>query len=257
MADQGIATRCRFAQLDVKEVGDWKHHGREFVLGGFVFAPEGCVNHHTAGAAKRAGALTPSLRIVTEGRSDLPGPLCNVYQGYDDVVPAKTGKKGKVYVVAAGVANHAGLPDAGTIRGMTGNSSAYGLEIEHPGTSPIGMKRAMVAARIHGALLWRPNGADLAPSDQVVQHHEWAPTRKIDLGSNMHDAAHGDPTANGFRKMVDDVLDELNGVNRWRIEYEAKDGTRKRATVRDLADWVGEHDGIVKRGRFVSVPKKD
>lgn len=257
MADTGIATRLRFAQLAVKEIGGWKTRGREFALGGFSFAPEGDVNHHTAGPAKKASAKTPSLKIVTEGRSDLPGPLCNVYQGYDDILPKSSDKMGRVYVVAAGVCNHAGLPDGGSIRGMTGNSSAYGLEIEHTGTSPLSMKRALIAARVHGALLWRPNGADLAGADQVVQHWEWAPSRKVDLGSNMHDAAHGEPTANQFRKMVDDVLDELNGVNRWRIEYEAKDGSRKRATVRALDEWVADHPKAVSRGKFIATPKRD
>lgn len=248
MADRGIATRLRFAGVPTKEVAGWKERGREFVLGGFVFAPEGSVNHHTAGPPKSSGSMTPSLGIIIEGRSDLPGPLANVYQSFEDVA----------HVVAAGVCNHAGLPDVSPFGGwMTGNSSAYGLEVEHPGTTKLPMKRAVVAARIHAALLWRPNGADLAPASHVAQHFEIAPSRKVDLGTNMHDAAHGDPTANAFRKMVDDELARLNGVNRWRIEYEAKDGSRKKATVRALDEWVAEHQRAVSRGRFVAVPRKD
>ena len=108
MPDVKIATRLRAAGLTVREVAGWKTRGRDFAGVSPPFAPKGCVNHHTAGPPKVSGSLTPSLRIVIEGRSDLPGPLCNVYLGYDNVA----------YVVAAGVANHAGLPDGGSCRGM-------------------------------------------------------------------------------------------------------------------------------------------
>lgn len=207
MGDTGIADRLRAEGLTVKEVAGWKTRGRDFAGMAPAFNPKGCVNHHTAGPANRVGARTPSLGVVIGGRSDLPGPLCNVYLGYDRVV----------YVVASGVANHAGLPDGGVCRGMTGNSSAYGLEIEHPGTFPLPSDMVKIAARIHAALL-RGHGL---PASQVVQHHEWAPSRKIDLATNMHGAGAPAPSADGFRAMI---ANELKPAARWQYQLRDKDG---------------------------------
>nr|WP_225957984.1 N-acetylmuramoyl-L-alanine amidase [Amycolatopsis lexingtonensis] len=58
---------------------------------------EGVVGHHTATADSAPGDY-PSLDIVTNGRADLAGPLCNL----------GLGRGGTVYVVAAGCAYHAG-----------------------------------------------------------------------------------------------------------------------------------------------------
>ena len=240
MPDTGIATRLRAAGLTVREVAGWKTRGRDFAGVSPAFNPKGSVNHHTAGPPKSAGALTPSLRIVTEGRSDLPGPLCNVYLGFDNVA----------YVVAAGVANHAGLPDGGSCRGMTGNSQAYGLEVEHPGTSPLGTVRVALAARIHAALLWHQG---ILPS-QVVQHWEWAPSRKVDLGTNMHPDTQ--PTAGEFRGMVARELKKLETVTAWRLSY--LNGKRERVPGRtkDIAAWVKAHPGAFQRGKVHFEPDR-
>jgi N-acetyl-anhydromuramyl-L-alanine amidase AmpD len=65
----------------------------------------------------------PSLRIVTEGRSDLPGPLAQLCLGRD----------GTWFVVAAGRANHAGV---GEWQGLTnGNASFIGVEAENTGVA--------------------------------------------------------------------------------------------------------------------------
>src|SRR5262245_22934410 len=82
VADLGIATRLRKAGLNVREVKGWEHRGRDFAGVSPAFAPLGSVNHHTAGPPKSVGNLTPSLGIIINGRSDLPGPLANVYLGY-------------------------------------------------------------------------------------------------------------------------------------------------------------------------------
>jgi N-acetylmuramoyl-L-alanine amidase-like protein len=175
--DLGLATRLRAAGLTVREVKGWKTRGDT------VFHPKGAVTHHTAGAAAAPGRRAPSLGIVINGRKDLSGPLCNVYQDYDDVV----------YVVAAGRANHAGLPDGGVFKGMRGNSDAWGLEIEHPGTFPLTSKRIEVAARIQAAVIKGTAGPSM-----VVTHKEWAPSRKIDPATNFD--------ANAFRHLVSNAL---------------------------------------------------
>lgn len=201
-----IAAWLRAEGLDVVEVPGWRTRGRDFAGVAPVLNAKGAVNHHTAGPPDAAGRKTPSLGICVNGRSDLPGPLCNVYLGFDR----------KVYVVAAGTANHAGRPDGGVCRGMRGNSDAYGLEIEHPGTFPLPPDMVKIAAKIHAALA-RGKGYK---AGQVVQHHEWAPSRKIDLATNMHGINPG-PSANSFRSMIEQ---EMAPPPRWRYELINKEG---------------------------------
>jgi hypothetical protein len=170
--DQGIANRLRSAGVRVIECAGWQTHGSS------SFGPGGSVNHHTAGSANGA---TPSLNTCINGRSDLPGPLCNVMQSREpdgnDIA----------YVIAAGRANHAG---EGGWKGLSGNSSVYGLEIEHTGTSPLPQGRQQIAARIQAAMFTG------SPS-MVCQHYEWAPSRKIDAAQGVDAAA--------FRNLVADA----------------------------------------------------
>jgi len=171
--DTGIANRLRDAGLRVIEVAGWT------TAGSSDFHPGGSVNHHTAGGASGA---TPSLSTCIYGRSDLPGPLCNVYQSRE----SGTGKD-IAYVVAAGRANHAG---EGGWKGLSGNASVYGLEIEHTGVDPLPMHRQEIAARIHAAMFG-------GSSSMVCQHREWT-SRKIDAADGVD--------ANGFRQLVEDAL---------------------------------------------------
>jgi hypothetical protein len=153
--DTGIADRLRAWGLDVWEVDGWRSRG------GSTFRPRGSVDHHTAGPAS---GNAPSLGICTNGRSGLPGPLCNVL----------VGRNLACYVIAAGTANHAG---AGGWSGLSGNSSVYGVERENVGTQaePWTPEQTIHAARVHAALAdgrW--------DADKVCLHKEWAPGRKVD-----------------------------------------------------------------------------
>ena len=104
------------AGLKVAEVPGWLNRGA-----GDVGPVKGVICHHTAGAA---GGNMPSLRVITDGRSDLPGPLSQLALGRD----------GTFFVVAAGRANHAGR---GEWQGVTsGNTSFIGIEAENTGTEP-------------------------------------------------------------------------------------------------------------------------
>lgn len=163
--DLGIANRLRAVGLTVIEVDGWQTRGS------YTFEPRGSVNHHTAGPLN---GDHPSLGICINGRSGLPGPLCNVFQARSNVI----------YVVAAGRANHAGI---GGVRGLSGNSSVYGLEVENTGynhNDPWSEGALLTMAQVHRAL-----GVD---PELVVQHHEWT-TRKID--------AH-DVDGNWFRDLI-------------------------------------------------------
>ena len=154
--DLGIADRLRAKGLTVVEVNGWRTRGSD------AFNPRGSVDHHTAGP--RRGSA-PSLNTVVVGRPDLPGPLCNVLVGRDNVC----------YVVAAGRANHAG---AGGWRGLSGNASVFGVERENvgDGSEPWTLQQYDVAAKVHAALLeGHGRGWEL-----VCEHKEWAPSRKVD-----------------------------------------------------------------------------
>lgn len=153
--DTGIADRLRRRGLHVVEIAGWQTRGSS------SFYPRGSVDHHTAGGR---GGLAPSLNICINGRAGLSGPLCNILIGRDNTV----------YVIAAGRANHAGL---GGWRGLSGNSSVYGVERENVGTAaePWREDQTDTAAKVHAALIEGRAGAEM-----VCEHKEWAPSRKID-----------------------------------------------------------------------------
>lgn len=104
---------ARMTGYPVVLVAGWETRGH-----GLFRAVElvGC--HHTADGPGEY----PSLRVVRDGRSDLPGPLCNF----------GLGRSGTIYVVASGVAWHAG---ASRWAGFTDlNDESLGIEAESRGT---------------------------------------------------------------------------------------------------------------------------
>lgn len=234
--DIGIATRLRSAGLQVREVDGWKTRGRPG-----TFSPKGGVNHHTAGHPSTVSPV-PSLGIVINGRSDLIGPLANVLFGFDKIF----------YVVAAGICNHAGLPDNGSIKGMTGNSSAYGIEVEHDGTHALEAGRVKLLATAWAAIFRGPG----IPASQLVQHWEWAPSRKIDLATNMHGLDKPSPTANAFRQMVAAEIKRLNQVTAWTVSFKNQKGERVESSTGDLSAWHKQHPGADQRGKVISTPKR-
>lgn len=156
--DRSIPTRLKDYGLKVVEIAGWQTRGSS------SFHPQGSVTHHTVGS-KNGNA--PSLAVVVYGRSGLPGPLANVLQARDNTI----------YVVAAGRANHAGQ---GSWRGLSGNSSVFGNEVENTGynTGPSGEPwqedQIDTMARVAAAMADGRWGAEMS-----CFHKEWTP-RKID-----------------------------------------------------------------------------
>ena len=163
--DLDLKRRLELAGLTVTEVDGWRTRGKD------DFHPKGSVHHHTGGGVK---GVQPSLGICINGRSDLPGPLCNVHGPREETL--------RVNLVAAGKANHAGK---GGFRGLAGNSTVWGLEEEHSGgpNEPVTEFRIDRMARVHAAFLF-----GTADASWVCQHREWAPNRKVDFTAHWIDA---------------------------------------------------------------------
>lgn len=129
--------------------------------GSSAFDPHWQVFHHTASPA---GSDHPALGICTNGRSDLPGPLCNIL----------VARNGDCYYVASGRANHAGAgryPD-----GSTGNSRSIGWECENNGIGEGWPAHQLdVIARGQAAVCRHLGGG----ADRVIYHREYT-SRKID-----------------------------------------------------------------------------
>jgi peptidoglycan hydrolase-like protein with peptidoglycan-binding domain len=106
-----FADVVRSVGLRVNEVPGWRTRGSP------SFEPRIVMAHGTVGA--RTGNM-PTLQILIDGRSDLPGPLSQLGLARD----------GTVYVIAAGRANHAGK---GRWAGTEGNTRAIGIEAESSG----------------------------------------------------------------------------------------------------------------------------
>jgi len=164
------------AGLKVAEQPDWKSRGRR-EMGEL----KGVIVHHTAGPSH---GNMPSLGLVTNGRPDLAGPLAQLGLGRD----------GTFYVVAAGLANHAG---PGVWQGVTtGNSNFLGIEAENMGVAADPWPEAQLDALARGvaAIL----GHIGAPSIMCCGHKEYAqpPGRKIDPTFDM----------TLFRRRIDAVM---------------------------------------------------
>lgn len=101
------------AGLKVATIDGWE------LRGGEMGTVRGVICHHTANP--RRDLNMPSLRVLRDGRSDLPGPLAQLGLGRD----------GTYYVIAAGRCNHAG---AGLWNGVSrGNTHFIGIEAENSG----------------------------------------------------------------------------------------------------------------------------
>lgn len=145
--------------LEHELVRGWQTRGLDFPA-----TPSVVIWHHTA-TPRTAPGDYPSLRVVRDGRSDLPGPLSQV----------GLGRSGKVYVVAAGKANHAGR---GRWRNVELSSRTVGIEAESPGdgswTPAQRWVYPLLAAALHDGLN--------SPATLSCGHWEWAlpAGRKVD-----------------------------------------------------------------------------
>lgn len=112
----GILARTGYP---VVEVAGWRTRGFN---GRSLAAVRGIVPHHTATPWTRPGDY-PSLALVRDGRTGVPGPLAQL----------GLGRSGTWYVIAAGWANHAGVVQP-SLEATHANAYALGIEAEAAGT---------------------------------------------------------------------------------------------------------------------------
>lgn len=140
------------AGLKIAEQPGWADRGI-----GDVGPIKGIICHHTGGGPR---GNMPSLGVITNGRSDLRGPLAQLGLGRD----------GTYYIIAAGRAQHAGRGVWGGV--STGNSNFLGIEAENTGRPDDIWPDVQMEAYARGvAAILRKIGAD---ESMCCGHKEYA-----------------------------------------------------------------------------------
>lgn len=221
-----LPARLRAAGLTVVEIDGWRQRGRPASTGGF--APVGVLHHHTGGPSN--GGRPYAAGILTNGRSDLPGPLCHL----------STDQAGTVYVVAAGRANHAGdAKAAGTVAAGDGNTLYVGVENQNLGTE--GWTKLQYAAMVTlTAVLLKWLGSSVGT---VHAHYETSVTGKWDPGDPYGVPYGGHRVLNmaGFRKDVEAVM----------VVQPKHSGVSKARRLLDKALRVARRNGKTARARRI------
>lgn len=160
----------RGAGLKVREVPGWRGRGRPAYTGGFD--PVGVLCHHTA--TGKGSSDADVVDLLVRGRSDLPGPLCQLGLSRD----------GTVWVVADGRANHAGTARAsGSVASGDGNALYVGVEAFNDGRGEPWPKVQKDAYALLCAVLCREvTGSSVRT---VRGHKETSVTGKVDPTFDM------------------------------------------------------------------------
>lgn len=157
----------RAAGLTVRTSPGWEKRGRPG-----AFNPVGVLCHHTA--THKTSSDQAVINLLVEGRSDLPGPLCQIGLARD----------GTVWLIAAGRANHAGRAKAsGTVAGGDGNALYIGIEAFNDGRGEPWPKAQYDAYVTLCAVLCREITGNSAQT--VRGHKETSVTGKVDPTFDM------------------------------------------------------------------------
>ena len=215
--------------VPLDERDGWRTRGTQYDASFY-----GHLNHHDA--LSEAVSDARALQIMEQGRSDLPGPLCN---GWGD-------SDGTYYLVAYGNANHAGrgeqdvldrvragLAPTGDARldpdgdGPVGNTWFWGTEWRNAGDGRDPWDQLDTMVRVNAALV---DVFDWPSANACIGHKEWT-ARKIDpAGFDMFEfrrlvsvrlAEHGSPKPPATpNKEYDDMhvpayIVQATGKNEW------------------------------------------
>lgn len=183
-----LAEVARSSGLNVIEVSGWQTRG---YAGKSLLETRGVLWHHTAGP--RTGNM-PSLDVLTRGRPasatspGLAGPLSQLGLGRD----------GTVYVIAAGLCNHAGRGKIADIPQDVGNSYLIGVEMESAGRPPYD---------------WTPAQLDAAPRLGAALERAYLMGRpaelRLQVGHNEY-SSEGKPDPAGWPGGMNGLRDAIN-----------------------------------------------
>lgn len=228
------------AGLNARGYGNYKTHTT-----GSTFTPVAIMNHHTAIVGDAV------VRVCYNGRSGLPGPLCNIVLR----------KSGEVVVVSNGKANDSGMGDGDVLKAVkndlvvpkpngdtiNGNPWFYDIEWENlgDGNDPWPAVQIEAGVILNAAFCeyfgWTAN--------RCIDHKEWT-TRKIDRRGI-------DPAK--FRSMVDVVLHKPNSTTSLEDDMPTVTG-RKFQMNKDRPGQgyaLDSHGGIHTLGAAKKVPGTD
>lgn len=181
-------------------------------MSGFKFI----VVHHTAG-----GQDAGDIRIVRDGRSDLPGPLSQLVLKRD----------GSVQIIAVGISWHA--PGSINYRGVTrgnGNWWSVGIEGVSNGYNDWTDAQRVAYPKVVAAILKEAG----LPADAWIFHRDYQPGEKIDPG--------GFEKA-WFDRMVRAAYDNVKAESAIQAKYRENSWLGKKVTVTDelpCADGTGK-----------------
>lgn len=183
-----LVTAFRRWGVPVRERAGWRIHNHNDTQ---PWGPvHGILLHHTGDDAPDDA----DERVLSAGRSDLPGPLCN--WGMTDAGVAVMIGNGTAYHAGQGASNVLGalLADAVPPRpgpdAVTGNARLYGQETMYSGAKRMTAKAYRSTVRAFAAICEHHGWS----ASSCIGHKEWT-TRKIDPGSLDMDAFRADVQA--------------------------------------------------------------
>ncbi|WP_329592102.1 N-acetylmuramoyl-L-alanine amidase [Streptomyces sp. NBC_01362] len=186
LSASAVLAALRAEGVRVVEVGNWRTHNRN--SRGAWGPLNGSIVHHTVTKGTAA-----TVRIVRDGYSSLPGPLCH----------GMIAKDGRVHMVGWGRTNHAGggdpkvldqviaesygarptSPTRGNSNGVDGNARFYGWECENLGDGKDPWPKAQYEAIVRvQAALCRAHGWS---AKSVIGHREWSSDKVDPRGIDM------------------------------------------------------------------------
>jgi hypothetical protein len=186
---------------------------------------EGCNVHHTATPSSPSRPF-PTRNMLINGRSDLPGPLCNVAE------PVGENDRPHLHVIAAHPANHAGASGGPGTAPMPVtrlfNPRSFGDEIDYGGNVPMtpGQRRAaLIFGRGVTTVLRRPTDYIRAHAETSVTG-KWdpgyAPGKTIDMATFRRDAANLTAAQEDDMPYTEDDLRRIVREAVWTAAYNEK-----------------------------------
>ncbi|MET8571794.1 N-acetylmuramoyl-L-alanine amidase [Streptomyces sp. NPDC004783] len=245
LSADGLLKALKAEGCNVVEYKSWRTHNRNHK--GAWGPVNGVMIHHTVSSGEDS-----SVALCYNGHANLPGPLCHTVGG----------KSGKLYMVSAGRANHAGSGDDDVLRAVTnetalpadnetntdGNARFYGIEIVNLGDGTDQYPAVQYDAAVRwAAAICRAHGWG---SGSVIGHKEWQPG-KVDPHGPVE--GRGQFDMNRFRA---DVTERLKHPASWNPGAPSKPSASpvQEATVPFHIGRYDTTDRTITPGKWTTLP---